>query len=400
MIFWVFSMNKIEAIKKIAVVGGGPAGSMAAVRLMRGSDSSQNGGGSPRVVVYEEKCGWEKPCGGGLSHKALRRYPFLLRGNRLANPVWKMQIAAPGDVNVSFSLREPLAIYSRKELNHFLLQRAIETGAEVVRDRIISICPVGGQWHLKGRAGAYEADYLILAAGARSRLRGQLAGNFKANDFMLTYGYYVPKCEDMLRIEFFEDFEGYAWSFPRSDHLSVGICGKVGRTKMEELRQRLSGFMDRFGYSTKSATVFSHLIPSLEVSSWSDIRLEGQGWGLIGDVSGLVDPITGEGLYFGMRSGELLADSLLDGSSYTQKVWNEFGTKLMLGARMCQKFYCGKFLGIGITTRMVQFCNRSKTFMTLFQDLIEGNQAYQGLRSRLYRSLPKSLMEIATQSLR
>lgn len=373
---------------------------MAAERLMRGFVPSKSGNEPPRVIVFEEKLGWEKPCGGGLSHKALRRYPFLLHGNGLANPVRKMEIRAPGDVSVSLNLRQPLAIYSRRELNHFLLQRSEDAGAEVIKDHITNIARVGGQWHLKGQIDTYNADYLILAAGARSRLRGQLAGNFKSNDFMLTFGYYVPKYEDTLRIEFFENFEGYAWSFPRSTHLSVGICGKVGQAKMAELQQKLSGFMARFGYSTESAQVFSHLIPSLEVGSWSDIRLEGPGWALAGDISGLVDPITGEGLYFGMRSGELLAESLIDGSSYPQRVWNEFGAKLMLGAKMCQKFYCGKFMGASVTTRMIQFCNRSKTFLNLFQDLIEGNQAYRGLRSRLYRSLPKSLIEIATQTLR
>lgn len=372
---------------------------MAAERLMRGLASSKSSTELPRVVVFEEKLGWEKPCGGGLSHKALRRYPFLLQRNGLANPVWKMEIQAPGSVNVSLNLRQPLAIYSRRELNRFLLRRAEAAGAEVVEDRITSVAQVDGQWSLKGRKDTYEADYLILAAGARSRLRGQLAANFKADDFMLTFGYYVPKCEDTLRIEFFENFEGYAWSFPRSDHLSVGICGKTGQTKMSELKDRLFGFMTRFGYSTESAPVFSHLIPSLELSSWSDLRLEGSAWALVGDVSGLVDPITGEGLYFGMRSGELVAESFIDGSSYAQRVWDEFGAKLMLGAKMCQRFYCGKFLGAGVTTRMIQFCNRSKTFLALFQDLVEGNQAYCGLRGRLYRSLPKSLLEIATQGL-
>lgn len=387
-------------MKAIAIVGGGPAGATAAERLMRVRFRPQNGQQPGHVVVFEEKLGWEKPCGGGLSHKALKEYPFLLGAEGLANPVWKMEIRAPGGASVLLNLRKPLAIYSRRELNHYLLQRSQQAGAEVVNDRIINVARVGEKWLLKGRAEAYEADYLILAAGARSPLRNHLAGALKAQDFMLTYGYFVPARDDVLRIEFFEDFEGYAWSFPRSDHLSVGICAKAGQTKMAELQRKLSRFMGYLGYRPDSARVFSHLLPSLEVSSWARIRLEGPGWALIGDVAGLVDPITGEGLYFGLRSGELLADSLLNGSSYTQRIWNDFGAKLMLGAKMCQKFYRGDFLGASVTTRMIQFCSRSKTFLSFFQDLIEGNQAYHGLRSRLYRNLPKSLVELAAYSLR
>jgi len=144
--------------------------------------------------------------------------------------------------------------------------------------------------------------------------------------------------------------------------------------------------------------VFSHLLPALEPESWAGIRLEGDGWALAGDAAGLTDPLTGEGLYFALRSGELLADSILKGSSYARRVWGEFGRKLMLGARIAPKFYCGEFLGASVTARMVQFCSRSRTFWSLFEDVVEGNQPYLGLPGRVFRNLPRSLVEMATHS--
>jgi geranylgeranyl diphosphate/geranylgeranyl-bacteriochlorophyllide a reductase len=394
-ILW-FGTEGARRLRTIAIVGGGPAGAMTATRLMQGA--SQTGGGAVRVVIFEEKPGWEKPCGGGLSHKALREYPFLFQGAGLANPVWKMEVRAPGGVTGCFSLRQPLAIYSRRELNRLLLERSRNAGAQVVSDRIIGAVRAGDRWRLKGRSDSYDADFLIVAAGARSGLRNQLAGALRAQDFMLTFGYFVPGCEDRLRVEFFENFEGYAWSFPRSNHLSVGICGKVGHVKMADLQQRLSGFMARHEYSTEAAPIFSHLLPALEAESWAGIRVEGSGWALAGDAAGLTDPLTGEGLYFALRSGELLAESILKGCSYARRVWNEFGRKLMLGARIAPKFYCGEFLGASMTARMVQFCSRSRTFLNLFEDVVEGNQAYLGLPGRLFRNLPRSLVEIATHS--
>lgn len=385
-------------MRTIAIVGGGPAGAMTATRLMQGAGALQNGGGPVRVIVFEERPGWEKPCGGGLTPKALKEYPFLLQAAGLAKPVWKMEVRAPGGVTGYFNLRKPLAIYSRKELNNLLLERSRRAGAEVVGDRIIDAVRQGEKWRLRGRSTSYEADYLIVAAGARSMLRNQLAGALKAQDFMLTFGYFVPGCEDRLRIEFFENFEGYAWSFPRSNHLSVGICGKVGHVKMADLQQTLAGFMARFGYSNDSAPIFSHLLPALEPESWAGIRLEGPGWALAGDAAGLTDPVTGEGLYFALRSGELLAESILKGSSYSRRVWGEFGRKLMLGARIARKFYCGEILGACVATRMVQFCTRSRTFLSLFEDVVEGKQAYLGLAGRVFRNLPWSLVEMATHS--
>jgi geranylgeranyl diphosphate/geranylgeranyl-bacteriochlorophyllide a reductase len=385
-------------LRTIAIVGGGPAGAMTATRLLQPQAPSHHGEGPPRVVIFEENPGWEKPCGGGLSHKALKEYPFLLQSGAPANPVWKMEVRAPGGVTGCFNLRKPLAIYSRKELNQLLRERSREAGAELVSDRIIAAERQGEGWRLRGRSASYEADFLIVAAGARSTLRNQLAGALKAQDFMLTFGYFIPGCEDRLRIEFFENFEGYAWSFPRANHLSVGICGKAGHVKMVDLQQRLAGFMARYGYVSDSAPIFSHLLPALSPESWAGIRLEGAGWALAGDAAGLTDPVTGEGLFFALRSGELLAESILKGGSYTRRVWNEWGRKLMLGARIAPKFYCGEILGASVTTRMVQFCSRSRTLLNLFEDVVEGDQSYLGLAGRVFRNLPWSLLEMATHS--
>ncbi|HVA01080.1 MAG TPA: NAD(P)/FAD-dependent oxidoreductase [Terriglobia bacterium] len=388
-------------MKTIAIVGGGPAGAMTGEKLARGFAANHNGQGPTRVVVFEEKFGWEKPCGGGLSHKALRRYPFLLESEGFGKPVQNMEVWAPGGAVLRLRLREPLAIYTRRELNHFLLQRSEKAGTEVIKDRIVGFTRVGERWELKGREERYQADHLVLAAGARSRLRKHLVDDLKPRDFMLTFGYYVPGNEDLLRIEFFEDFEGYAWSFPRLGHLSVGICGKVGQTTMAELQQNLGAFMNRCGYSSTSAPVFSHLLPSLVADSWGDLRLAGPGWALVGDVGGLADPVTGEGIYFALRSGELLAEALLSGfpDRYPQQVWDEFGSMLMLGARMCPSFYRGDFLGDAVTTRTIQFAARSKTFRSLFQSLVEGTQTYHGLPARFLCSLPKSLIEATARTL-
>jgi flavin-dependent dehydrogenase len=218
---------------------------------------------------------------------------------------------------------------------------------------------------------------------------------------MLTFGYYVPASDDLLRVQFFDEFEGYAWAFPRPDHLSVGICGKVGEDRMSGLRERLRAFMAKFDYGAVPAPVFSHLLPSLSVEKWSNLRLAGDGWALVGDAAGLVDPLTGEGIYYALRSGELVAESLLAGlpASYPERVRQEFSS-LALGARIAPLFYHGDFLGGALTTRVIEFAARSKTFLDLLQDLIEGSQTYSGLASRLYRSLAPSLVELIASSAR
>jgi geranylgeranyl reductase family protein len=375
------------------IIGGGPAGAMAAETLARG--------GAP-VTIFEEKPGWEKPCGGGVTHKALERYPFLLPEPGEATPVREVEFLAGNSASLRFQLRQPLAIYSRCDLNGLLLRRAQSAGAEVVQDRVRDFRRAGAGWELQGRKGAYRADYLVLAAGARTRLRHLLTQDFGPHDFMLTFGYYVPSRDDLLRVQFFEQFEGYVWAFPRPDHLSVGICGKVGEDSMAGLRERLHGFMRRFGYCRERARVYSHLLPALSVEAWSGLRLGGPGWALAGDAGGLVDPVTGEGIYYAMRSGELLAASLLEGlpELYPARVREEFGKALALGARLARTFYYGEFLGGAVPTRMVELGGRSPRFLGVIQDMLEGSRSYLGLAAKLYFGLAAALWDMGIGPLR
>ena len=379
----------------IAIIGGGPAGAATAEKLAQGWGLRGAGNGGHRVLVFEEKIGWEKPCGGGLSHKALRRYPFLAQATGGGNLLHDAEFLAPSGAAMRFHLRAPLAVYSRATLNHLLLRRAEDAGAEVVADRIMRLRRRDAGWEIAGRGKTYRADFVVLAAGARTRLRQTLTEDFPPRDFMLTFGYYLPVPCELLRVQFYEKFEGYAWAFPRPDHVSVGICGKAGEETMAGLHDRLGAFMQKFGYAPDPQRIFSHLLPSLSVEGWDGLRLAGQGWALVGDAAGLVDPITGEGIYYAMRSGDLLAEALLEGlpEVYAEQVRDEFGRALALGARLARMFYHGEFLGGGVTTRMIEFGARSRKLFEVMQDLIEGSQSYPGLIARLYVGLARALLE-------
>jgi flavin-dependent dehydrogenase len=386
----------------IAIIGGGPAGARTAEKLAQAWGLRGAGSGGQRVLVLEEKIGWEKPCGGGLSHKALRRYPFLAQAAGGGNLLHDAEFIAPSGTAMRFHLRAPLAVYSRATLNHLLLRRAEDAGAEVVADRIVRLRRRDSGWEIAGREKIYRVDFIVLAAGARTRLRKALTEDFLPRDFMLTFGYYLPVPSELLRVQFYEKFEGYAWAFPRPDHVSVGICGKVGEEPMAALRDRLSVFMRNSGLTPDPQRIFSHLLPSLSVEGWGSLRLVGPGWALAGDAAGLVDPITGEGIYYAMRSGDLLAEALVEGlpELYPERVRNEFGRALALGAHLARMFYQGEFLGSGVTTRMIEFGARSRELFEVMQDLLEGSQSYPGLIGRLYMGMARALVEMTVHQLR
>jgi flavin-dependent dehydrogenase len=377
-------------MKRVAILGGGPAGAFAAEQLASAGMA---------VQLFDEKLAWEKPCGGGLTYKAYSQYPFLLDNPTPKRLVSETVLAAPNAGRVSLKLDDPLLIYSRLDLNRLFLERAEHAGVQIEKARVLSLTRGASRWQLGTNAGTAEADFCIVATGARNPLR-QVGTELRAEDTMSALGYYVPGSQAHIDIQFLPRLEGYIWVFPRCGHLSVGICGKGEAAGA--LRRRLELYMSQHDISWKGATFYSHLLPSLDAGSWRGNRVSGEGWMAVGDAAGLVDPITGEGLYYAIRSADLAAQTILADTSnpadqaaaYRALLRRDFATDLEFGSRLAKRVFLGRFLLGSVPARMVQFTRRSPRFATIIQDLFSGKQPYTGLKRRLLRNLNGSLYDI------
>ena len=369
----------------LAVVGGGPAGAMAAAKLASAGRA---------VVLIDEKLAWEKPCGGGLTHKALERYPFLAEAEAERNWVRGCELVSPGGRRAWFELDKQIAIFSRRVLNGLMLERAQRAGAEIVHERIVAITGAPGAWRLRLRQGEISAAYIVVATGARNPFRFSVP--LAPADLMATAGYYIRGSGDSIHISFLRGVEGYIWLFPRRDHFSAGICGKLNATPTRELRRMLEQFLAGRGVEVHQAEFYSHVLPAPRASTLNQLPLQEAGWALIGDAAGLVDPITGEGLYYALRSAELLAQALLAGEvlQYGQSVRSELLPELRTAARYAERFFSGNFLGGAVLDRMVQFTAASHKVRRLMCDVFSGAQGYVGLRGRAYRTFLSALPEV------
>jgi flavin-dependent dehydrogenase len=211
----------------------------------------------------------------------------------------------------------------------------------------------------------------------------------------VTLGYFIPTEEDIIKVKFLKEFEGYLWSFPRADHLSVGICAKMGQTSTQVLRQHLDTFVENEKIPRTGAQFYSHVLPSPQASTIRSRRISGRNWAMAGDAAATVDPITGEGLYYALRSGELLAQAIAADQPelYPAKLRDAFSADLEFAARIAGKVFCGNFLGNAITTRMVQLLNYSPAFRDLIRDVFSGSQDYRSLKRRLWNQLGITLTE-------
>jgi geranylgeranyl diphosphate/geranylgeranyl-bacteriochlorophyllide a reductase len=375
----------------IAIVGGGPAGSVAAALLA---------GAGRRVTLFDEKLAWEKPCGGGITHKAIVHWPWLCDVN--CNWVHECEFISPSGRRVSFPLEQPIAIFSRQVLNGLLLEKAGEAGAHVICDHVVSIARRDGCWHLKSTRSDWEAGYVVIAAGVPNPFRKQLGQAFAPEDLMVTTGYYIPGHSQKMRIQFLPDQHGYIWIFPRTDHFSAGICGRMNAQTPEDFRNVLERALADFGLEYKGAQFFSHLLPVLRRETLRHAPLHGEGWALIGDAAGLVDALTGEGLYYAMRSAELLSQALLadQPDSYPELLRQNFLPELEIAAELAGRFYTGRLMGEAVIERVVQFIADRPSFRGLMSDMFAGTQGYRDLRRRLYRTLPRMLAESLASTLR
>jgi flavin-dependent dehydrogenase len=366
---------------EIAVIGAGPAGTWASILLAQHRHS---------VTLIDPQAPWEKPCGGGVSAKALSRFGVFESSLPRTN-IERVAIYF-GDTNtVNVTPQKPIAVVSRQELAKFLIQEAENSGVSFIRSRVNRIERTARRWQISARATSLQSDFLIGADGATSLVRRTLGTGLGPEDLCVTLGYFIPgEFTPHMKIYFLPGFEGYIWSFPRPNHTSYGLItrsepGWSGRAKI-----LLSNFIaaDLGDEVLDQAEFYSAPVPCLGPRSWKKNRIAGERWALIGDAAGLADPITGEGIYYAFRSAQILADTINRPEQYAENVGAEIGRDLERAAKMYERFYRGRFLGADFKKRMVQLSRRSKTLRTVLGNLIVGNQNYLGLKRRLFSSIP------------
>jgi geranylgeranyl reductase family protein len=394
----------------VLIVGAGPAGSFAAERLAKGG---------ARVALFDGRPeGEPKACGGGVTAKALKAWPHLL--GAVGRTVDELEMYSPSGKRLHLSLDEPFAIYSRVAFDSYLRDRAREAGAEVFFEKITArgIKRTDSGWTLRVTSGKdhpaeWSGKILVGADGANSAIAKKLAGPLQASDMEVAFGYRTPLPETgevPTVIAFLPRWVGYAWAFPRVDHISFGIATTqeaFAHKALDELlwrfmvgyyRQREGGKANIWENSPQdgarsierklraTAERYAARIPGLADQTWDKRRACGEGWALLGDAAGFADPVTGEGIYYALRSAELFAEAYLAGrpEEYEQRWREDFGGELRRASQMRRRFY-GNFWGAPFTERMIEFAKGHRGIKKVLGDLVAGEQGYVGLKKKLAR---------------
>jgi geranylgeranyl reductase family protein len=372
----------------VAIVGAGPAGSRCAWRLASAG---------ARVALVDGSHPREKPCGGGITGRALDivRSAVDLRAFdavRIERASFEHE-SQRMDVPVDGATGSPqLVVAARRDFDGALLAAARAAGATLVPERATRVDPEAGSWSISTRGGALRAQWLVGADGPGSLVRRRVSAPFDRADLSIAVGFFVRGAtSNAVAIAFEDRPAGYLWSFPRRDHLAVGICAQADESTAAALTPLAAAWISRNVPGTRELERYGWAIPSLREATLERERPGGPRWLLLGDAAGLVDSITREGIFFALQSADAAADSLLAGgdatTAYAQRLRDVIYPELMRAARLKAMFFRPKF-----TRLLLRALQDSAPIREIMVDLIAGRQSYRGLRRRLLATREFRLM--------
>ncbi len=290
----------------VAVIGAGPAGATLAYELAQK--------GMEVLLLEKEKFPRYKRCAGGISARAAELLDYDI-SSVVEDGIHDVKFAYhSGKPWVGHDDQVLLYTVMRDRFDALLVNRAERAGAVFIdKQKVTDVDMSGDRVKVSAADNAFLARFVAGADGVYSSVARHL-GIKRSTDYVAAIGAeLVGPREDMARwngqvcMDFGYVSGGYAWVFPKTDHISVGVGCSASRAK--SLRRAYGSFIRSLHidhYTT--ARCGSWLIPTWRGDSmlWQSRAL------LLGDAAGLVDPLTGEGIYDAVLSARLAASVLED----------------------------------------------------------------------------------------
>ncbi len=352
----------------VIVVGGGPCGASAAKETATK--------GAEVILIEKSPIPRYKACGGGISSKALHYIGAPIPNQLIERRIYGFEFRPIKGQPIRIQSNRLVGITThRAQFDQFLIKQAEKAGCKISQGRVTNIerakdrmiCHLDGGEVLEGKliVGADGANGITAkAVGLRQQWRDFEVGICFESEVMLP----SKRIESILNPQLLYLFYlgvpyGYGWIFPKQDRLSIGIGGQLAALKpitsqmFEKFRRWLEHHL---GTRLHPHRVYGHLLPAGGINrSVVDERVM-----LAGDAAGFVDPLTGEGIYYAIRSGQLAGEIAIEAlenqrftrgflQRYKRRCSREFGQDLRLALILARLVYpnLNRFFNILRTSR-------------------------------------------------
>ena len=291
----------------VIIVGGGPAGSSLGYELGKA--------GIRTVLLDKAKFPRYKTCGGIVDVKAANSLEFDI-DPVVEDTISRVMISRKMGRPFVKACQSPITYnVSRERFDHFLLQKAIDAGCTVEQGEGVRNVEIrnGEVVAVAGNGTTHRGHILVGADGANSVVARSMG--LLQNAYMgigLEWEVEVDPADlEQWRGSALLDLgtipSGYAWIFPKSDHLSLGAGGAQEHAK--ELRAYYQAFIARWKQTLKPHRTIREKGHRLPVRRKGEAIQQGNIL-LVGDAAGLIDPLSGEGIYYAINSGQIAARAI------------------------------------------------------------------------------------------
>ena len=367
----------------VIIIGAGAAGSTNAFYLAK----------SGLQVLLIEKYGTNKiikPCGGGISASVQSLFPFDL------NPVVESKI---NEVEFSWKLQDkvtarlpglaPFWIINRERFDELIISKAIEEGAKVIRPyEVTNIVKKDDYWQISNSRGKEFFSKILVIANGSNSIWPQKFGLGPSNPhFALSHSIRLNGKsnlkDNVSRFEFGLVDYGFAWAFPLSGGVNIGIGTFIGKKNIN-FKKITDELLPSLGFENNNiSTKTTHL----RVWNGHSI-LHSDGLLIIGDAASLCDPFLAEGLRPSIISAYEAAKSInnyIKGESedlknYSESIKRKWGDSMLWGRNIAQVFY--RFPKVGY-----QLGIKRPTASKRIAEILSGQMSYKDIAQRVIKRL-------------
>jgi geranylgeranyl reductase family protein len=289
----------------LIVVGAGPAGSSAARTAAKA--------GLNVLILEKEPFPRYKPCGGALSDRAISCLDFPLPEDICEKTVTSARVHFQDKVLEGRKGYRLSTLVTRSRFDQFLLQKALEASSGLVTEKVVDYKEKEDHVEVLTKTDEYKSRFLVISSGCQNCLKDGIQERANRDQYNVSIVTEIKEDDEMIEeasqgsLDFYFDAAetGYGWVFPHRGYYSVGIGGQASR--LEGLRGTMQNFLKKTGFQG-NYRLHGHKIPMGGIS-W---RIASPRVLLAGDSAGFVDPFTGEGIYYALRSGQIAAQAVLE----------------------------------------------------------------------------------------
>jgi len=366
----------------VIIAGAGPAGAYTAYKLARKNISV--------LLLEKEQLPRYKSCGGAISYKAQELLADFNLDSVIEQKIRKITFSYAGKTQIPIELKTPFVqLVMRDKFDHFLVQQARSAGAQVKENTAVAnLSAKPNHITVISNETEYTAHLIVGADGFNSLVGNQLglkpithtAVGFEKELQVPTSR--LQQQDQQISLDYGILPQGYGWIFPKQNHLSVGVATYQSGIN---LKQKLTTYLQQENLTNHTELkAKGHLLPIWQQAA----KLNNQQGLIVGDAAGLIDPLSGEGIYYALKSGEL-ASQAIENNLTSQQPLDEYTN--LINQTLVPEFKMAKLLTkpfFNFPQQIHQLISRKPEIFTKFLRVIYGAQSYNNLYESFTTEIP------------